>query len=322
MGYYKLIPSFNAGEISPFLDSRSDIEKYQSGCQTLENAIIVPYGGAIRRPGTEFMGVAKYNNSRCRLIGFNFSTTTDFILEVGVGYIRFWSNGLQVLKQNTVDNPVGAWSTANPYSAGDYILQGGLIYYCLISHSPTVFATDLAFGYWVQQSIVEVPTPYQEADLREVQYVQINDIMYMVHPSYPVQKLSRIKDDTWKFAEVQWKWPPFLDENITLTTVTPVPVGTTAWVTGVAYTVGQYVTQGGSLYICAILHTSGTFATDLTAVKWTLATYFPAGMNITLTATSPIFKNSRYFIHLWVGVLPRTVRILYRRIFKLPGPGR
>ena len=43
------------------------------------------------------------------------------------------------------------------------------------------------------------------------------------------------------------------------------------WVTGTAYTVGQYVTNGTSTYICLVAHTSGTFATDLAAADWVLA---------------------------------------------------
>lgn len=42
----------------------------------------------------------------------------------------------------------------------------------------------------------------------------------------------------------------------------------TAWVTATYYAAGVQVTQGGILYTCLIAHTSGTFATDLTAVKW------------------------------------------------------
>jgi hypothetical protein len=44
----------------------------------------------------------------------------------------------------------------------------------------------------------------------------------------------------------------------------------TAWVTGTLYTVATKVNIDGSIYACATEHTSGTFATDLAAVKWTL----------------------------------------------------
>jgi len=166
-----LINSFNAGELSPYMGARSDVEKYRNGCSTLENFIILPYGGVIRRPGTEYLGSPKFDNRRCRLIGFNFSTTTRFVIEMGDQYLRFWSNGVQVLAPNN----------AAPY---------------------------------------EIASPYTESQLRDVQYVQINDIMYLVHPSVAPHKLSRLADNSWTMAEVDWDWPALLDENLTETTLT------------------------------------------------------------------------------------------------------
>lgn len=42
------------------------------------------------------------------------------------------------------------------------------------------------------------------------------------------------------------------------------------WVTATDYTTDQYVWSSSVLYKCAIAHTSGTFATDLAALKWTV----------------------------------------------------
>lgn len=43
-----------------------------------------------------------------------------------------------------------------------------------------------------------------------------------------------------------------------------------AWVTATEYAVMDMVDQGGSTYVCAVAHTSGTFATDFAANKWLL----------------------------------------------------
>ena len=43
-----------------------------------------------------------------------------------------------------------------------------------------------------------------------------------------------------------------------------------AWLTTTAYAIGDVVEKGGSAYICIVAHTSGTFATDLSAAKWQL----------------------------------------------------
>lgn len=53
-------------------------------------------------------------------------------------------------------------------------------------------------------------------------------------------------------------------------TVPLVQLNPSAWVTATSYTVGVYVKQSNLIYICAIAHTSGTFATDLTAGDWVL----------------------------------------------------
>jgi hypothetical protein len=144
--FHKLTLNFNAGELSPFLTSRTDVTKYESGCQLLENFIILPYGGVIRRPGTQWLGRAKYPDKQCRMIGFNFSVTTNFMLEFGDKYIRFWTNGVPVSKPVAA---VAGWITAHAYVVGDYVMQSATMYYCKIAHTSGTFATDLTAGKWV-----------------------------------------------------------------------------------------------------------------------------------------------------------------------------
>lgn len=166
----QLIPSFNSGELSPRLESRPDLDKYGSGCRLLENFLIMPYGGVNRRPGTQFMGSTKYADKKARLVGFNFSVTTNFVLEFGHLYCRFWSNGAQVQGE---DGPL------------------------------------------------EIATPFNESELFDFQFIQVNDVLFIVHPSHPVQTISRVADDDWVLAEAAWDWPAVLDQNITATTITP-----------------------------------------------------------------------------------------------------
>ena len=53
-----ILNSFNAGEMTPLLEGRTDIDKYYSGCKTLENMLVFSQGGATRRPGTKFIAAA------------------------------------------------------------------------------------------------------------------------------------------------------------------------------------------------------------------------------------------------------------------------
>ncbi len=56
-----------------------------------------------------------------------------------------------------------------------------------------------------------------------------------------------------------------------------------AWLTATAYALKDVVTQSGTTYICAVAHTSGTFSTDLAAVKWVALN---AGSSVAATAVS------------------------------------
>lgn len=76
-------PSFAGGEIGPSLYGRIDMAKYQVALRKCDNFIVRQYGGVENRPGTRFVGVAKYPNRKCRLIPFQFSTVQTYALEFG-----------------------------------------------------------------------------------------------------------------------------------------------------------------------------------------------------------------------------------------------
>jgi hypothetical protein len=61
-----------------------------------------------------------------------------------------------------------------------------------------------------------------------------------------------------------------------------------AWITATAYYVGDIVTNGGLLYLGMEDHTSGTFATDLAAIRWAQLTANPSASGVTFTPTSTL----------------------------------
>jgi hypothetical protein len=252
---YHLINNFNGGELSPLMDVRVDTGKYRTGCRQMRNFIPRAVGGVFSRPGTEYMGAAKHADKKAALIPFNFSRTTSFQIEMGEEYIRFWSNRAQVTKSSP-----SAWLTATAYAVGDFVTQASVTYYCISAHTSGVFATDLAANRWVAQSVYEVPSPYQEADLFEIQFTQINDIVYLVHPDHAPRKLSRLADDNWTLVEVAWDWPAFLDENVESTTITP--SGTTGSVTLTASASIFQSTHVGAYY--QIAHRRASAYTSIT----------------------------------------------------------
>ena len=120
------INSFNAGEFSPLLEGRSDLQKYGSACQLLENFLIQPYGGVMRRPGTQYVTAAKHADKKCRLLPFEFNVEQAYHLEFGEEYIRIFRDGAAVTK----DSP-DAWLTSTAYSVGDFVTETAVSYYCI-----------------------------------------------------------------------------------------------------------------------------------------------------------------------------------------------
>lgn len=92
----KITRAFNAGELSPDLDSRTDQAKYESGCKTMENFIPLIYGGAQRRPGTEFIASAISSSAKSRLVPFEHSVDDTYVLEFGNQAIRVFKDGARV----------------------------------------------------------------------------------------------------------------------------------------------------------------------------------------------------------------------------------
>ncbi len=74
---------------------------------------------------------------------------------------------------------------------------------------------------------------------------------------YPIVRDAALRSFSWNFAS----------KRLALAS---------AWLTATAYTTDQYIWTNSLLYKCVIAHTSGVFATDLAAVKWTLVTARPS----------------------------------------------
>ena len=108
----KVINSFNAGELSPYLYARTDLDKYGSGCITMENFTPLPYGGATRRPAVKYIGASKADDA-VRLISFKSSTDSSYVLEFGSGYVRFYKDGAR-LEVTSVPIEIGS-----PYTDTD-----------------------------------------------------------------------------------------------------------------------------------------------------------------------------------------------------------
>jgi len=96
MSLVKHILTFDSGELSPWLDGRTDIAKYAGGCRTLENMIVRPQGGVTRRPGMEYRGQL-YAGAACgKLVEFEIKGSASKVLALGGGKMKVFAGGVPV----------------------------------------------------------------------------------------------------------------------------------------------------------------------------------------------------------------------------------
>jgi len=222
------LSSFTAGEISPRLEGRINIEKYREGLSEMTNMVVMPHGGVTRRPGTEFLGEVKDSSVKTRLIPFQFKTSDTYILEFGDQMMRVYRNGLQVLDGSpktitgiTQANPGVLTSASHGFSNGDEVYVSGVggmtelngRNYLIANATTNTFTLTDLFGNDIDttsftaftsggeaEQIYEQATPYAAADIFALNYAQSADTMYIVHPSYDIRTLTRSGSANWTFA--------------------------------------------------------------------------------------------------------------------------
>lgn len=121
---------------------------------------------------------------------------------------------------------------------------------------------------------VEVVTPYLEADLFDLKTTQSADVMYIAHKSYAPRTLSRSSDTSWALATIAFEDGPYLNTNITATTLT---------LSGGTYTKG---TTGVTLTASAITGINGDTGFAATDVDRIVRWKDPAGDWTWLTITA------------------------------------
>lgn len=310
--------NFTAGQLSPRLFGRVDLSRYANGASEIENMIVQPHGGLTRRPGTKFVNEVKTSSQKTRLLPFEFSTIQSYCIEAGDEYLRFFKDQGVILESNktisalTRANPGVVTATSHGYNNGDLVFLSSVVgmtqvngkYFLVANKTTNTFELTDVDGENVNTSsftayssggtaarVVQISSPYDTADLFSIQYAQTADVMYLVHPSYAPRKLTRTSHTAWTLTEVSLEDGPYLNENITTTTLNPSgtsgsititasattgvnngdgfqssDVGrliriehiATAWGTSTGYSVGDVVRHNGNVYECIVAGTSGS----------------------------------------------------------------
>lgn len=152
--------SFNAGEISPRLYAREDVDKYSNAVKTATNFEILPQGPMRRRNGSQYINEVKTSADEARLIRFQFSSDDGIVIEAGNTYFRFYRNGAQITSGGT---PI---EIATPYSDTDvqdlqYVQFGDLLYLAHPSYPPRVLTRESNTS-WTLSELTLLPEPTVE----------------------------------------------------------------------------------------------------------------------------------------------------------------
>lgn len=217
------LTAFNAGELSPLLDGRTDLAKYANGCKLLLNHIATVQGPSTRRGGTWFVVEQKNSANRTWGIRFEFSATAAFVIEFGDQYVRF----ITLTYDYQRVSGVAAWSNATAYVVGDLVVQGGVNYYCILAHTNQM-PPNATYWYALTGDIYEIPSPYALADLTNadgtcaLKFEQSGDVIYIANQkrTYAVRKLTRYSNTNWQFSTYAPNQGPLLEQNTGTTTLT------------------------------------------------------------------------------------------------------
>jgi hypothetical protein len=126
----KLMPiqnSFAAGELSPLMSARTDLEGYKYGVEIMENWISLTQGPAARRPGLGYIGDVVGTNGR--IFPFYVSSFTGFIVSITDEFVTVNDPTGEVVKNNLVTNGdftegEAGWTDIS-VPPGDAIFSGG-----------------------------------------------------------------------------------------------------------------------------------------------------------------------------------------------------
>lgn len=155
-----IINSFIAGEVSPRFFGRTDAGQYNQSLEDGQNFIVYPQGGGTKRPGTYYVHDCKRDDGtypqQARLIPF------------------YGADGKRYQLLITSDSPD---------KVGDEYFWKAID---LSDNSVTPIHYRMSFAEWDNYYALEE----KSIDLNELQYAQIGDILFIVHPDLRPMKIT------------------------------------------------------------------------------------------------------------------------------------
>jgi hypothetical protein len=227
--------SFNAGELSPRLKGRSDLDKYKSGLFTCDNYLPLPHGGIAKRAGFKYINEVKDSTKEVELVPFEFSETDAYVLEFGDLYMRVFTDGGRVVTTDSdtvlllhgdgndgsitiTDDGISIHTvSANGnaqidtgqyyFATGSITLDGVGDYLSIPDHADFNFgATEMTMDFWVRfNSVTGIHTFYYQKDTTAGDMVWF----YVDHVQNTLN--FRVVDGGSLIVNLQETWNPTID---------------------------------------------------------------------------------------------------------------
>jgi hypothetical protein len=160
-------------------------------------------------------------------------------------------------------------------------------FFSYLTLNKTLQIDNIAF---VENTVLRIGSPFTEAQLARLKWAQSQDVLYLTHPEVAPYKLSRRGHTSWSLTPIAFQDGPYIEENITATTLSPSAVSgkgvtitasaaagindnrgflptdvgrlirighvATSWVASTAYNVGDIRYNKGNVYSCTRAGTS------------------------------------------------------------------
>lgn len=132
-----IVQGFTAGELTPWLSTRFDLQAYQRGAALINNFQVLPYGGIQLRPGTQYIGTAAAES--VRLFPFYFAENDALMLEFFPGGMRVYRDG-HLLRDAAGEVFVLStpWMSREELSTLHFNQVNDVIYVCCATQAPVV----------------------------------------------------------------------------------------------------------------------------------------------------------------------------------------
>jgi hypothetical protein len=306
------LTDFSSGELSAKLAGRIDEKKYFSGCSTLLNMVVMPQGGATRRPGTRYVAGNKNQSGINRPVRFIFSTLQAYILEFSNDNVRIYKDDGVVLNTGT---PV---DVVTPYAEADIpdlkFTQSADTLYIFHKNYATRTLTRSSHVSWTLATLA----------VRDGPYLDVNTTTTTLTPSGTVGSITLTASsiaginggtgfqpsDVGRLVRIKlyslWAWCIITvrtdTTHVTATVQGAVDFGAAgaidgaAWAASTVYQLGAVVTAGGVKYIAVSAGTSagsgsGPSGTGSQIIDGTIIWRMVGGFDSAAWAASTLFDS-------------------------------